>query len=210
MRKLKVILLEAPLELAPPSWKRGPLIDKRYHYHYLSSYSQKWKRGRPDIVHVTTLILQDSLLNARGGLELYIHTINGEVYKVSPEERIPKHYDAFKEIFAQLLKEGRVPVEGEPLIWKAYDSLSEFVKEHGNIILLWEKGEPKRMKEIAREAIEENKPVGIGTFPRGDFKNSTLRKAYKKYSVAGGVPLKAWTVACKLVNAAEEVLGIEV
>jgi len=209
LKKLKVILLESPLELAPPSWPYGPLIDKRYHYHKLSAFTRKWKRGRPDIVHTTLLVLLDSLLNANGSLEVYVHTLDGKVYYVSPEERLPKHYDAFKQIMAQLLQRGKVPPEGEPLMWLAYESLSDFVKEHGKIILLWEKGEPRRFKEIASEALETGAPVGIGAFPRGDFEKSTLRKSAKRYSVFGGRPLKAWTVAYKLVCAAEELLGLE-
>ena len=209
MKKLKVILLEAPLELAPPAWPYGPLIDKRYHYHKLSSFSRKWKRGRPDIVHTTLLVLLDSILNHFGFLEVYVHTISGEVYYISSEERLPKHYDAFKQVFAQLLELGRVPPDGKALMWKAYDSLAEFVSEHDKIILMWEKGEPKRFTEIASEALETGLPVGIGTFPRGDFERSTLKKAIKKYSVIGGTPLKAWTVAYKLVCSAEHLLGLE-
>jgi len=208
LKKLKVILLEAPLELAPPSWPRGPLIDKRYHYHKLASFTRKWKRGRPDIVHVTLLVLLDSILNMEGKLEVYVHTVDGSVYFISPEERLPKHYDAFKEIIAIMLEKGAVPPEN-PLMWKAYESLSDFVKEHGGLILLWEKGEPKRFKDVAGEALSTGLPVGIGAFPRGDFERSTLRKALKRYSVAGGRPLKAWTVAYKLVCAAEELLGLE-
>lgn len=208
MQKLKVILLEAPLELAPEKWKYGPLIDKRYHYHYLSNYTRKWKRGRPDIVHFTMLLLLDSVLNMEGYLELYLHTIDGRVFAIRSDERLPKHFDAFKQIMAQLLEHERIPLEGEPLMWKAYDSLSEFVKEHGKLILLWEKGEPNTFKGIAKEALEEGLPVGIGTFPRGDFEKSTLRKAAKAYSVLQGRPLKAWTVAYELVCSAERLLGL--
>ena len=207
MKRLKVILLEASLELAPPSWPRGPLIDKRYHYHHLSNYSQKWKRGRPDIVHITALILQDSILNKMGMMELYVHTIEGRVFKIREDERLPKHYEAFKEIMAQLLEKGKVPPDGEPLIWEAYRSLSDFVKEHGKLILLWEGGERKTFREVAEEAIEEGLPVGIGVFPRGDFRRSVLNKALKRYKVYDE-PLKAWTVACRLVGAAEELLGV--
>ena len=208
MRKLKVILLEAPLELAPKGWKYGPLIDKRYHYHYLSKYSRKWKRGRPDIVHFVMLLMLDSILNMKGHLELYVHVIDGRVFAVRSDERLPKHFDAFKQIMAQLLEHERVPLEGEPLMWKAYDSLSDFVKEHGKIILFWEKGEPATFERVAKEALDEGLPVGIGLFPRGDFERSTLRKAAKAYSVMGGVPLKAWTVAYELLCSTERLLGL--
>lgn len=179
MRKLKVILLEASLELAPSNWPYGPLIDKRYHYHKLSNFPQKWKRGRPDILHTTLLILQDSVLNREGLLELYFHTITGEVYKVRSDERVPKHYDAFKEIMAQLLQYGKVPRDSEePLIWKAYDDLSQFVKDHGKFILMHEKGELRRVSEVVSEAIETNAAIGIA-FPQGRFQEEHYQKGAK-------------------------------
>jgi rRNA small subunit pseudouridine methyltransferase Nep1 len=224
LRKLAVILLESGLELVPESLWSHPqvksvatrygiqpsrmLLDKTLHYHAMHMLPQKWKRGRPDIVHTTLLVLQDSMLNMQGLLEVYIHVYDGRVFRVAPETRLPKNYDRFKGLMAQLLAAGKVPPTGEPLIWLEANSLKEFVEKRGRIILLHEKGKPATTRSVAREALETGLPIGIGMFPRGDFKRSTLRKAAKSYSLAGGRPLKAWTVACRIVSAAEEEAGI--
>ncbi len=223
-RRLRIVLLESPLELVPRSLWSHPqvrsyarrfgiepgetLLDKTYHYHAMAVLPQKWKRGRPDIVHVTLILLQDSLLNLCGHLEVYIHVYDGRVFHVKPETRIPKHYDRFKGLMAQLLKLGRVPPSGSPLIYKVADSLREYVERYGGLILLWERGEPATPRQVVEEALETGMPIGIGMFPRGDFKKSTLRKAVKRYSLYGGRPLKAWTVATEMVHAAENLLGV--
>ncbi len=221
---LKIVLLESPLETVPrelwghPEVERSArrygvepwemLLDKTLHYHAMETLPQKWKRGRPDIVHTTLLVLQDSILNHAGRLRLYIHVYDGRVFRVEPETRIPKHLERFRGLVAQLLRKGRVPPTGRPLIDLEAGSLREFVERHGKLILMHEKGAPATPRQAARLALVTGKPVGIGMFPRGDFKRSTLRKAWLRLSLARGRPLKAWTVAGLLAYAAEEHLGL--
>ncbi|AEM38181.1 Suppressor Mra1 family protein [Pyrolobus fumarii 1A] len=222
-RRVRIVLLESPLELVPREIRNHPqvvryarrfgidpgeaLLDKTYHYYAMASLPQKWKRGRPDIVHVSLLLLQDSVLNLTGHLEVYIHVLDGRVFRVEPETRIPKHLDRFKGLMAQLLIHNRVPPTGKPLIHLYASTLREFVDKMGGLILLWERGKPATPADIVREALETGWPIGIGMFPRGDFKKSTLRKASRTYSIYGGVPLKAWTVIHELLCAAEEITG---
>jgi rRNA small subunit pseudouridine methyltransferase Nep1 len=218
--KLRVLLLESPLELIPDEIRDHPqvvryarrfdvdpsevLLDKTYHYYAMARLDEKWKRGRPDIVHVVLLLLQDSILNMKGLLEVYIHVRDGRVFYVEPGTRVPKHLDRFKGLMAQLLIHDRVPPVGDrPLIYKVFDSLEEAVKEFGGMILLWERGKHVHVNDVVREAMETGWPIGIGMFPRGDFSRDVLRLAKRKYSLYGGTPLKAWTVVYKLLCAAE-------
>ena len=218
------ILLESPLERVPRSLWGHPqvrrtaeryglhpgqlILDKSLHYNAMASLPQKWKRGRPDIVHVTLLNILDSPLAEEGRLEVYVHVYDGRVFRVEPHTRIPKHLERFKGLVAQLLEEERVPPEGDPLIYKVSDSLADFLRGGGRrLILLWEGGVEASPEEVARASMESGALLGIGMFPRGDFKRSTLRKAWRSYRIYGGRPLKAWTVASRILCAAERLLG---
>jgi rRNA small subunit pseudouridine methyltransferase Nep1 len=190
---LEIVLLESPLEIVPrqlwshPQVRRSAarygiepgemLLDKTLHYHAMAQLPQKWKRGRPDIVHTTLLVLQDSLLNQAGRLRVYIHVYDGRVYHVNPETRIPKHYERFRGLIAQLLRENRVPPDGKPLIQLEAETLREFTAKHGKILLLDEKGEPATTAQAVRLSLQTRHPIGIGMFPRGEFRNTTRRNA---------------------------------
>jgi rRNA small subunit pseudouridine methyltransferase Nep1 len=222
--RLAIILLESGVETVPeelwshPQVKKSSLrygihpslmlLDKSLHYNAMYSLPRKWKRGRPDIVHVTLLIILESRAGRRGLIKVYMHTVNGEVYAFEPDERIPKNYERFKGLMAHLLREGRVPPTGRPLIYRISTSLAEFLKEHGPLILLWEKGRKSFEEEVVARALAKRGVIGIGAFPRGDFERSTLRKASEAYSIAGGEPLPAWSVACRVVNAYERIVSL--
>ncbi len=224
-RRLRIILLESPLELVPEEIRGHPqvvryakrfdvdpsevILDKTYHYYAMARLEEKWKRGRPDIVHVSLILLQDSVANSMGALEVYIHTRNGHVYHILPETKIPKHLDRFKGLMAQLLIYGRVPPNGsKPLIYRVYDSLEEAVKEFGGLILLWERGKETTVAHVVEEALETGWPVGVGMFPRGDFSRNVVRLATRRYRLLGGTPLKAWTVIHRVLCAVEARLGV--
>lgn len=222
---VKLILLESSLELVPRELHKEPdvirsarryeipperlILDKSLHYKSMRNLERKWKRGRPDIVHVCLLIATDSLIFRRGLLEVYFHTLDGRVFKVRSDTRIPKHLERFKGVMADLLRANKVPPNSsEPLIFKVYDSLEEFVAREGKLLLLWEKGEPATPDAIAKEALEGGYVIGVGAFPKGDFEASTLRLAFKKYAIAEGYPMQSWSVVAKLICALEQRLGL--
>ena len=221
--RLKIILLESGLELPPKVIINEPdivntakrygirpedvILDKSLHYRAMHKLTRKWKRGRPDIVHVTLLFLEGSLAGRRRLIEVFIHVINGKVYAIKPETRIPKHYERFKGLMAQLLKDEKVPPGStDPLIYKVANSLHEFVKKYGEIILLWEKGKISVPEEIVVRALASEKIIGIGAFPRGDFERSTLKKANEKYRIYEGISLPTWTIASRMVYAYENIM----
>ncbi len=226
MARVKLVLLESPLEIVPSEIRGHPevvrsakrygvkpeemLLEKRLHYHAMEVLPQKWKRGRPDIVYITLSLILDSPATHEGLVELYLHVYDGRVFRVREDLRPPRHYEGFKRIMAQMLIHERVPPrEGEPLIWLEARSLREFVEKHGRLLLLREEGEPSTPSQVVEEAWKTGLPIGVGMFPRGDFKRSTLRKAHKQYSLLGGKPLKSWTVAHLLLCSLERLkLGI--
>lgn len=223
MGALTFILLESSLERVPREiWShpqvvksarryglspKDMLLDKSLHYNAMAQLVEKWKRGRPDIVHVTLLNILDTPLASDGLIDIYIHVYDGRVFRVEPDTRIPKNYERFRGLMAQLLEVERVPPSGKPLIYKTHDSLEEFVEEHGEYILLWERGRESSPDYVAVRALYTGLPIGIGAFPRGDFKRSTIRLSSERYRIMGGLPLKAWSVAGRIIYAVERLLG---
>ncbi|MCE4604356.1 MAG: 16S rRNA methyltransferase [Aeropyrum sp.] len=221
---LSIVFLESSLELVPRDLWRHPqvvrsserygiepwemVLDKSLHYNAMSGLSQKWKRGRPDILHTSLLVVSDTPLYNEGLLRVYFQSYDGRIFSVRPGVRVPKHYERFKGLMAQLLRVGRVPPSGSPLIEVCAQSLQEFVGRYGRLLLLDEGGEPSTPIEIAAKAISSGGIVGIGAFPRGPFKRSTLRKAASRHSILGGRPLKTWGVAGRIVWALERLAGL--
>ncbi len=222
--RIELILLEAALELVPREIRSHPqvvktarryevepdelILDKSLHYNAMSMLSQKWKRGRPDILHVSLLVATDTPLREKGLLRIYFQSYDGRIFRLADSVRIPKNYERFKGLMAQLLRGGRVPPEGEPLIWQEYDSLKDYVRERGGLILLWEKGRDASPTFILSRAIVTGYPLGVGAFPRGDFKKSTLRKAREAYRIMGGIQLKTWGVVGRLIYAFERTASL--
>ncbi len=222
---VKILFLESSLELVPRELHKEPdvirsarryeippsrlILDKSLHYKAMRGLEKKWKRGRPDIIHICLLLVTDSPLTRRGVIEVYFHILDGRVFKVRNDTRLPRHLERFKGVMADLLIAESVPAGSQnPLIFKVSDSLEEFLEREGRLILLWEKGEPRSPEEIVEEAVAENGILGIGAFPRGDFEETTLRLAYKKYSIAGGYPLAAWSVTSRLLCELERRMGV--
>ncbi len=223
-RRIEIILLEAALEIVPEEIRSHPqvlkaakryeidpsemILDKSLHYNAMAPLPQKWKRGRPDILHVALLVATDTPLRERGLLRIYFQSYDGRIFRLADNVRVPKNYERFKGLMAQLLREGRVPPSGEPLIWQEYDSLRDYVRERGGLILLWEKGRDATPTYIASRALATGYPLGVGAFPRGDFKKSTLRKAREAYRIMGGVQLKTWGVVGRIIYALEKALSL--
>ncbi|MCE4612353.1 MAG: 16S rRNA methyltransferase [Desulfurococcales archaeon] len=213
---LKIILLESALELVPREVASHPqivrsarryglspaemLLDKSIHYDAMRRLEERWKRGRPDIVHTTVLFIEDSPLFGKGMIELYIHVRDGRVFRVSGEARLPKNYERFKGLMAQLLKKGKVPPDAEKaLVYEAYDTLEKFVEDHGGLVLLSEEGRGLSPLSAVALSIATCLPLGVGAFPAGDFRPKTKALAKYKVSLLGGKKLMTWGVVARLI-----------
>ncbi len=226
MNRVKILLLESALELVPREiWghpavvknarRRGKspgetLLDLSLHYHAVKRLKDWSKRGRPDIVHISLLNALESPLNKEGLLETYIHTYNGHIIFIDPSTRIPRNYNRFTGLMEQLFMIGRVPPNAEkPLLYIKTMPLGELLDEIGvkGLILLDEKGEYKKPKDIVNEALKERYAIGIGGFPHGSFKDETYRLADKTYSIYQE-PLMTWIVVSRIIESAEHILNI--
>jgi rRNA small subunit pseudouridine methyltransferase Nep1 len=226
VKPLHLIIAEAALELVPkeianePSVvlnarKRGKkphetLLDITLHYKAMKKLDKWFKRGRPDIVHVSMLLALSSLLNSFNLLRLYIHTINDEVIYVDPSTRIPRNYNRFVGLMEQLLLLGSVPPKAStPLMYVEKMSLKQLIDRIGcNIsVLMHEKGMVMKPLELG-EYIADKMTKGIdicvvvGGFQHGDFEESTLNLFKEKISLYPK-PLETWTVISMIINAVE-------
>ena len=227
MTTYHIVLAEASLELVPRElWKhpaviktakrRGKspgeiLLDTSLHYAAMKNLKNREKRGRPDIVHVTLLEVQGSPLNLEGMMRVYVHTINDFVLFIRPDTRIPKNYNRFVGLMEQLFIEGKVPPVAEiPLIYLKTMKLRDLIKfiKADKVILLSEKGERKKPKDIALELRKYNNPaIIIGGFPHGDFSKETYSITNTIYSIYHK-SLDTWIAVSRIVSAIEEVLDL--
>jgi len=219
-------LAEASLELVPreiwkhPAVKRNAekrgkkpgetLLDISLHYAAMKGLQGWEKRGRPDIVHTTLLYLLGTPLCRRGLMRIYVHTVNDLVVEIKPETRLPKNYPRFVGLMEQLLKAGRVPEEGEPLIRVIGSGFKLIIDEAkpSYTVLLTEKGRLVCPREVAGLLIKHEKPlVIVGGFHRGDFSHYLYSFANETVSLYPE-PLEAWIVSSILLHAYEEALGL--
>ncbi|AEA46635.1 16S rRNA methyltransferase [Archaeoglobus veneficus] len=176
---LRLVLLEASLERVPASIARHPavvsdarrrkkkpteiILDDSKHHAAMKNLPNREKRGRPDIVHACLLAALDSELNQAGQLEIFIHTIGGEIIRVSGETRIPRNYNRFVGLMEDLFRKRVIEADGVRLLEILDSSLESIILQP--TVLMREGGEAFR---------PDARTVCIGAFPHGDFDPSTL------------------------------------
>lgn len=102
-RKLIFVLEKAPLEVGKFKGKLE-LLNSNDHKSYISrKLEQDFSKYRPDITHQCLLSLLDSPLNKAGYMDIYIHTEKNVLIHVNPATKIPRTYNRFSRLMAQLL-----------------------------------------------------------------------------------------------------------
>lgn len=224
MEKLYIVLAEAALELVPEeilsgrdvissARRRGVspekmLLDISYHYRSMKKLDNWFKRGRPDLIHTTLLVIGSSLLWRRGLVRVVIETRHGLVI-VRESVRIVRHFNRFVGLIEQVLVEGSAPPRSrDPLIYLEKRDLLDYLREidSDQIVILHERGERMRPRELGERLARSRRPtVIIGGFQRGDFSERILRLEYPKISIAEE-SLDTWAVACRILSALEEIM----
>lgn len=219
--KFTFLLADASIEIPPRKIWNHPAIksdaEKRRrrpdeillyipkHRFAIDMLNNATKRGRPDIAHRTLLILLDSPLNRAGLMRILVHTINNEILEFSPKVRLPRDYYQFEGLMVQLLKIGRVPSKGEPLIWKLNTNVNSLLKDN-YVVLLSEKGDRLSLDSL-REIIEKNPLIAVGAFQKGKFSEIYYQYANEIYRL-GDYILMTSNIVCKLVTMIELCIGI--
>jgi rRNA small subunit pseudouridine methyltransferase Nep1 len=191
---LHIILLECALELIPPQLtslkviqkhasrrKKKPneiLLDQTHHGQAMTILEKHEKRGRPDIVFLSLLTILETPLCKEGLLKIYLHLLDGTIIEVNPSVRLPRNYDRFVGLIEQLLQNGKVPLDGIPLLTVTEINLSTLLSEIEKntekpvIILTKDGGNPTTISELEQlfpTDISIPIIVGIGAFPHGNF-----------------------------------------
>ena len=101
---LYVVLDRAPLEVAKVGKGSSlQLVSSDDHQNILRKNNRDLSESRPDIVHQCLMTLLDSPLNKSGKLRLWIRTGKGVLIEVNPRIRIPRTWNRFAGLMAQLL-----------------------------------------------------------------------------------------------------------
>ena len=112
--RLSIIIAEAALETIPKNLQniivvknyakkmkrpvKEILLDINYHYSAMEKgkIESRWKRGRPDIIHLCLLSILSTPLFYNRLVGVYIHTIDNKVILIGENLRIPKSYKRFE------------------------------------------------------------------------------------------------------------------
>jgi rRNA small subunit pseudouridine methyltransferase Nep1 len=215
--KLHFIIAEAALELIPEAlWKDnsvrndekrrdlgagGILLDRSVHHSAMLKLKDGYRRGRPDLVHLTLLSVTSTPLHQEGTARVYIHTIDDTVLEFGEGARPPKSYARFRNFIEKLLVER----PGDGLVGVRDSTLPQLLKAIGadHSVGLSVQGAPQRLETLAGDLAERTNPaVVVGGFPRGHFLPRDL-KAFDELARIDARPLDAHVVAARVIYEVE-------
>jgi rRNA small subunit pseudouridine methyltransferase Nep1 len=216
--KLHFVIAEAALELIPEPLRREPsvrrdaerrarepggiLLDRSVHHSAMLKLRDGYRRGRPDLVHLTLLNVTSTPLHQEGKARVYVQTLDDSVLEFGEGARPPKSYARFRNLMEKLLVER--PEEGLVRVRKA--TLPQLLKGVGTDFSagLSVQGAPERLEELAGElALRKYPAVVVGGFPRGHFLPTDL-KAFDRLVRIDDRALDAHVVAARVVYEVEK------
>lgn len=214
---LYVVLAGAEAELAPEAIAGHPairatakqlerrgsevLLDQNVHAPAIRQLPEGERRGRPDILHYTLMVLLESPLNKLGGLRVLVHTRHGELVHIRPDTRLPRGEARFQGLLSKVLRDG-ASQDKEPLLWSdGVVSPAEVLAQcKGPVVRLDEGGVAVAPLDLARRAQDGDLTVVLGAFPSGDFATGWKAAAPEAVSIFPQA-LNAWAVAGEVVAA---------
>jgi rRNA small subunit pseudouridine methyltransferase Nep1 len=235
-----LLLAESALELVPDQIRGHPavrnnadrssrkpkaeILDGTFHHSAMRRLEDCERRGRPDMVHMTLLVAQGSILNREGHLRTYVHTQNDELIEVDPSTRLPRNLERFKGVISQLFLKGELKAapdgegkEGLELLKITRDMTVEKILKKIGPDRIYALEDGKSLNSFAailkedglgpKELASSNIALIVGGFPHGDFKTDLSKMADKTFSIYG-TALEIWTVVATVLSDAERALGL--
>ncbi len=163
-----------------------------------------YRRGRPDLVHLTLLSVTSTPLHQEGKARVYIQTIDGNSLEFGEGARPPKSYARFRNLMEKLLAEK--PEEG--LVRVSEETLPELLRRIGtdDAVGLSVQGASMPLESLAGDLVQRKNPaVVVGGFPRGHFLTGDL-KAFDRLVRIDQRALDAHVVAARVVYEFEKAL----
>jgi len=152
------------------------LLDVSKHFRKMKR-EDLGRRGRPDIVHVGILNVCDFPAYSNGKVGLILHTIGNKVILIKDSWRPPRNYINFSKLFAQLLKLGQVPPEGEPLLSIKNLTLKDVLNSLnvGKVVLFSSHGKKVNLEQYLT-SLKLNVPIAflVGAYAKGAPRNEIL------------------------------------
>lgn len=213
---LKLLIADAELELIPGNMlddysirihakkrKKPPqkiLLDSNYMHSAIDRFypGESNRRGRPDIIYHLLAVVMESILNKRGGMQIWIHTRNNLIIELSPETRLPKSYNRFIGLFEDLFEKGEIKYEEKSLLKLHNGDFKRLIELSGaeNLKILSPKG---KITGVSRLFDSGNKEASfiIGGFSEGDFISDVYGIA-DSFSIFDD-ELTIWAVAMEVI-----------
>ncbi len=236
--QISIVLAESALEIIPKELRNNYLIlnylkrvgksanevllDKSYHYNAMreEKIDGIWKRGRPDLVHISLMSILSTPLFQRNLVNVYVHTIDNKVIFFGKQVRIPKSFRRFEGLMIKLFQEKEIKENLKDddrcryllKIEKnmTFDNLLGKIIQPHKVIGFSSTGILKDLKTIVNENIEiDNKKLAfiIGGFPSGQFSQNIRERFHMTYAITNE-QLEAHVVISRLAYECENRLSL--
>src|SRR2546428_177722 len=188
--KLSLVIAESALELVPNEIRRLPavvndakrrerdpskiLLDRSLHHAAMVRLKEDYKRGRPDIVHMTLLSITGTPLYEEGSVKVYVHTRGDVVLEIAERTRLPKSYFRFRNLIEKHLSE-RSSNELIRVHEMGIRELLRKVIKPDLVAGLSTQGKVETLEDLAETLVGRKNPcVVIGGFSHGHLFSRTV------------------------------------
>src|SRR2546428_12058778 len=184
--KLTLVIAESALELVPDEIRRFPavvndgkrrerdpskiLLDRSLHHAAMLRLKEDYKRGRPDIVHMTLLSITGTPLYEEGSVKVYVHTRGDVVLEIAERTRLPKSYFRFRNLVEKHLSERSSNELIRVLELNIRELLRKIIKPDF-VAGLSTQGKSETLEDLAETLVERINPCVVigGVSPRHFF-----------------------------------------
>ena len=183
------------------------LLDRAVHHFILKKMPDAFRRGRPDIVHLSILSIADAPAYREGFVSFVLHTIRNLVIAPQTVWRPPRNYNNFLSLFEQLLKDKSVPPGGKAILVAREGDLGDALEllRPERVVLFSSRGRSVDLRQFFGNASYEGCVYLIGAYARGEPSKSVLDAADEVISIYPKV-LSSWVVASRAVYELERVI----